>query len=155
MFQLLPGKGVILPRRAGVLTFGMTERTAQWAVATLADVRKSWVCQAGWAFTARYDGVDLLVYGDCADRAGRSERDRHGLAAVVLDRCRYTLTGPSAVPVVLDGVDVFGYPATEVLDVLAPADHPGLRVHDGALSSYLSQVSVSGPPFDARPRSGT
>ncbi|MFF1904448.1 hypothetical protein [Kitasatospora sp. NPDC058218] len=155
MFELLPGRGVVLPRQVGVLRFGMTERAAQWTVASLADVRKSWVCQAGWAFTAVYDGVDLLVYGDCADREGRSERDRPGLAAVVLDRCRYTLTGPSAVPVVLDGIDVFGYPAAEVLDVLVPADHPGLRLPAGSLSTYLSQVSVSCPPFDAPAQTGT
>ncbi|MFI6849150.1 hypothetical protein OG535_02765 [Kitasatospora sp. NBC_00085] len=58
-------------------------------------------------------------------------------------------------PVVLDGIDVFGYPAAEVLDVLAPADHPGLRLPAGSLSTYLSQVSVSCPPFDAPAQTGT
>src|SRR5688572_18463749 len=59
MFQVLPGVGLLLPGRAGTLRFGMGERAAQWAVATLADVREGWVCGAGWAFGARYEGVAL------------------------------------------------------------------------------------------------
>ncbi|MFE0376941.1 hypothetical protein ACFW1M_15450 [Streptomyces inhibens] len=130
----------------------MSERDAQWAVAALADVRETWVCGVGWAFTARYDGLELLAYGDARDREGLG-RDRPGLASVVLARCRESLAGSSAVPVVLDGIDLFGYPAAEVLDVLG-LDVPGLDVlgldrYPGVgLSvarpgSYLSEVRVS------------
>ncbi|WP_329500603.1 hypothetical protein [Kitasatospora herbaricolor] len=143
MFELLPGTGLVLPRQAGVLKFGMTEQAAQWVVASLADVRETWVCQAGWAFTAACDGVELLAYGDCADREGRTERDRSGLAAVALLRGRHDPTGPSAVPVVLDGIDIFGYPVAEVLEVLAPADYLGVRFPAVSPGTYLAEVSVS------------
>ncbi|WP_370088732.1 hypothetical protein [Streptacidiphilus sp. MAP12-16] len=148
MFELLPGMGLVLPYQAGVLRFGMSERAAQWVVASLADVRESWVCQAGWAFTAACDGVELLAFGDCVDRMGRAERDRSGLAAVVLRRSEYdALTGPSTLPVVLDGIDIFGYPATEVLDVLTSADYPDVRLPAASPGTYLPEVSVSCLPF--------
>ncbi|MFC1433269.1 hypothetical protein ACEZDB_21725 [Streptacidiphilus sp. N1-3] len=148
MFELLPGTGLVLPRQVGVLSFGMSERDAQWAVASLADVRESWACGAGWAFTAAWDGLELSAFGDCEDRQGRSELDRNGLASVALHRWPETLTGPSAVPVVLDGVDVFGYPAAEVLDALAPAGHPSVWLPPVSSGSYLREVWVRCPPID-------
>lgn len=149
MFELLPGVGLVLPHQVGVLRFGMSERDAQWAVASLADVREAWVCQAGWAFTAVYDGVELLAFGEYVDRAGRFERDRSGLASVVLSRPPYALGGPSSVPVVLDGVDLFGYPAAEALDALVRVDRPGVRLAAASASAevYLPEVSVSCLPF--------
>lgn len=71
MFELLPGVGLRLPGRAGTLRLGADERTAQWAVATVADVRAGWVCGAGWSFTARYQGLELDALGDVVDRYGR------------------------------------------------------------------------------------
>jgi len=128
MFELLPGTGLALPRDAGVLRFGVSEREAQWAVATVADVRETWVCQAGWAFTARCDGVDLVVHGDYTDRLGRPEHDRRGCAGVELRRCEPRPSEPSAVAVVLNDVDLFGYPAAEVAAALGPDPHPALRL---------------------------
>ncbi|MFF0741876.1 hypothetical protein ACFYVL_15880 [Streptomyces sp. NPDC004111] len=64
VFGILPGRGLVLPRGAGTLAFGMSERAAQWAVATLADVRASWVCGLPWSFGAVYEGLELLVGGD-------------------------------------------------------------------------------------------
>lgn len=152
MFELLPGTGVALPRGAGVLRFGMSEREAQWAVATLADVRETWICQTEWSFTARYEGVELLVYGDHEDRMRHEGQDRHdgaGLAAVHLDRSGPAPTGPSAVPVVLRGIDVFGYPAAEVLDALGAPEgtpHPAVRLtlpDDSPTTGYLPSVRLS------------
>ncbi|MEV0415558.1 hypothetical protein AB0I68_33510 [Streptomyces sp. NPDC050448] len=144
MFDLLPGTGLALPRRAGVLRFGMSERESQWAVATLADVRETWVCQSGWAFTARYEGVDLLAYGDCTDRLGRTDHDRHGLAAVHLRRYESRPTGPSAVSVVFRDVDLFGYPAAEVLAALEPGPHPGVSLPPApSPTGYLPEVRLS------------
>ncbi|UKY48303.1 hypothetical protein [Streptomyces inhibens] len=135
----------------------MSERDAQWAVAALADVRETWVCGAGWAFTARYDGLELLAYGDARDREGLG-RDRPGLASAVLTRCRESLASPSAVPVVLDGIDLFGYPAAEVvdvlgldvpgldvpgLDVLGLDRYPGVGLSVALPGSYLSEVRIS------------
>ncbi|MFE2140987.1 hypothetical protein ACFXA3_04395 [Streptomyces sp. NPDC059456] len=144
MFEVLPGTGLCLPRRAGALRFGMSERESQWAVATLADVRETWVCQAGWAFAARYEGLELLAYGDCTDRFGRSERDVRGLAAVLLSRCESGPSGPSAVPVALHGVDLFGYPAAEVLAALEPGPPAGVKLAPArSPSCYLSEVRLS------------
>ncbi|MFD0272852.1 hypothetical protein ACFVHB_02940 [Kitasatospora sp. NPDC127111] len=151
MFELLPGTGLALPRNAGVVRFGASERAAQWAVSTLADVRETWVCQAGWAFTACYEGVDLLLYGDCADRLSRPDRDRPGLAAVSLRRCEAAPTRPSAVPVVLADVDLFGYPAAEVLATVGLHPHPAVRLSpapspNGYLPEvWFSVIDVAGP----------
>ncbi|MFI5805364.1 hypothetical protein [Streptomyces sp. NPDC051561] len=108
MFEILPGRGLVLPLGAGTLTFGMAERDAQWAVATLCDVREAWVCGLEWSFGATYQGLDLLVGGV---RAG-------GLGTVHLERATGLPDAPAAVPVVLDGVDVLGYPQEEVLEAL-------------------------------------
>ncbi|GAA3399110.1 hypothetical protein [Streptomyces roseoviridis] len=128
MFEVLPGVGLVLPRGAGLLRFGMPERGAQWAVATLADVRRTWVCGTGWSFSASYEGLDLLVCGDTADRWGRAEHTVDGLALVHLTRCGgdAAARGPAAVPVVLGDVDVFGYPAGEVLDALTASPQPNV-----------------------------
>ncbi|MFJ4321275.1 hypothetical protein ACIP46_39310 [Streptomyces lavendulae] len=144
MFDVLPGVGLVLPHRAGVLRFGMSEQESQWAVSTLADVRETWICQTGWAFTARYEDLELLAYGDTTDRLGRTDRDRHGLTAVHLHRYEARPTGPSVVPVVLHDVDLFGYPAAEVLATLEPGPHIGVRLPPGhAPGSYLAEVRLS------------
>ncbi|MFD7256370.1 hypothetical protein [Streptomyces sp. NPDC059874] len=144
MFKLLPGTGLALPHNAGVLRFGMPEREAQWAVATLADVRETWVCQTGWAFTACHEGLELLAYGDCTDRLGRTDHDRDGLAAVHLRRCGFTPTGPSAVPVVFRDLDLFGYPAPEVLAALESNPHPTVRLSPARPpTGYLPGVTLS------------
>ncbi|MFJ4321250.1 hypothetical protein ACIP46_39180 [Streptomyces lavendulae] len=144
MFDVLPGAGLVLPHRAGVLRFGMSEQESQWAVSTLADVRETWICQTGWAFTARYEGLELLAYGDTRDRLGGTDRDRHGLAAVHLCRYEAIPTEPSVVPVVLHNVDLFGYPAAEVLAALEPGPHVGVSLPpDQAPGSYLAEVRLS------------
>ncbi|WP_369211439.1 hypothetical protein [Streptomyces flavofungini] len=143
MFEFLPEVGLRLPDRAGTLRFGMDERTAQWAVATVADVRDGWVCGAHWAFSARYRGLTLDVYGDTTDRRV-GHQDTPGLAGIGLTRDPFTLTGPSACPVVLDGIDLFGHPAAEVSDALCDEWPPALRFSgDGP---YLTAVSVHAEP---------
>ena len=54
-------------------------------------------------------------------------------------------------PVVLAGIDIFGYPATEVPDALCPADHPGVRLPATSSGTYLPEVSVSCLPFGEQP----
>ncbi|MFE2409388.1 hypothetical protein ACFXDE_13705 [Kitasatospora sp. NPDC059408] len=142
MFELLPETGLVLPRGAGALRFGMSEREAQWAVATLADVHEYWVCQAGWAFSARYEGLELLAFGDVVDRSGRTGRDVDGLASVYVQRHDPAPTAPSAVPVVLQDVDLFGYPAAEVLAVLEPDLHPAVRLRP-APAGFLREAGLS------------
>ncbi|KIF68253.1 hypothetical protein HY68_05770 [Streptomyces sp. AcH 505] len=151
MFELLrssnpgPGPGLgtalALPHHAGVLRAGMSERAAQWAVAALADVRETWVCGAGWAFSASYEGLELLAYGgtDDADAA----HNRAGLDTLVLSRQPGTAHGPSAVPVALDDVDLFGHPAADVLGVVGERPYPDviLRTHTPA-SSCLGEILI-------------
>ncbi|MEV1025082.1 hypothetical protein [Streptomyces sp. NPDC050264] len=139
MFELLPEVGLRLPGCAGALRFGMDERTAQWAVATVADVRVGWVCGARWAFSAQYRGLTLDAYGDTTDRRGWHQ-DTPGLAGIGLTRDPFTLTGPSACPVVLRGIDLFGYPTAEVSDALRDSLPPTLRLSGDGL--YLTAVSV-------------
>ena len=143
MFELLPGVGLRLPGSAGTLRFGMDERTAQWAVATVADVRDGWVCGARWAFSAQYRGLTLDTYGDTTDRRGRHQ-DTPGLAGIGLTRDPFTLTGPSACPVVLRGINLFGYPAAEVSDAFSDGLPPTLRISGDGL--YLTAVSLHAEP---------
>ncbi|WP_371524965.1 hypothetical protein OG302_01565 [Streptomyces sp. NBC_01283] len=143
MFELLPEVGLRLPGRAGTLRFGTDERTAQWAVATVADVRDGWVCGAHWAFSAQYRGLTLDAYGDTTDRLGRYQ-DTPGLAGIGLARDPFTLTGPAACPVVLRGIDLFGYPAAEISDALSEGLPPTLRLSADGL--YFTAVSVHAEP---------
>ncbi|MFD6276010.1 hypothetical protein ACFWFI_10635 [Streptomyces sp. NPDC060209] len=143
MFELLPEVGLRLPGCAGTLRFGMDERTAQWAVATVADVRDGWVCGARWAFSAQYRGLTLDAYGDTTDRRGWHQ-DTPGLAGISLTRDPFTLTGPSACPVDLRGINLFGYPAAEVSDALGDSLPPMLRLSGDGL--YLTAVSVHTEP---------
>ncbi|MGW1818621.1 hypothetical protein ACWCQM_34290 [Streptomyces sp. NPDC002125] len=143
MFEILPEVGLRLPGSAGTLRFGMDERTARWAVATVADVRDGWVCGARWAFGAQYRGLTLEAYGDTTDRRGWHQ-DTDGLAGIGIVRDPFALTGPSACPVVLRGIDLFGYPTTEVSDALGESLPPTLRLSiDG---SFLTAVSVHAQP---------
>lgn len=137
----MPGTGLSLPRAAGVMRPGMSERSARWAVATLADVRETWVCGARWAFTARYAGLALFAYGDCRDRTG-SGGDRPGLAAVAVSRDRDDLTGPAAVPVVLDGIDLFGYPAAEVVEIFGRRPYPDVVLEAAEPDGYVRKVEI-------------
>lgn len=143
MFELLPEVGLRLPDRAGTLRLGMDERAAQWAVATVADVRDGWVCGASWAFSARYRGLMLNVYGDTTGRRSRHQ-ETPGLAGIGLSRDPFTLTGPSACPVVLWSIDLFGYPTAEVSDALGEGLPPTLRLSGNGL--YLTAVSVHAEP---------
>lgn len=146
MFELIPEVGLRLPGCAGTLRFGMNERTAQWAVATVADVRDGWVCGARWAFSAQYRGLTLDAYGDTTDRRGR-HRNSPGLAGLSLTRDPLTLTGPSACPVVFRGIDLFGFPRAEVADAVSGKLPPTLRLSgDGP---YITAVSVHATPIPA------
>ncbi|MEW1693549.1 hypothetical protein [Streptomyces sp. NPDC091263] len=121
----------------------MDERSAQWAVATVADVRDGWVCGARWAFSAQYRGLTLDAYGDTTDRLGRHQ-DTPGLVGINLTRDSFPLTGPSACPVVLGSVNLFGYPTHEVRDALSDSLPPALRLSGDGL--YLTTVSVHAEP---------
>ncbi|MFI9203088.1 hypothetical protein [Streptomyces sp. NPDC053048] len=145
MFEFLPDVGLRLPGRAGVLRLGMDERAAQRAVATVADVREGWVCGAGWTFTARYEGLTLHAHGDTWDRHGRHE-DVSGLAGIGLTRPPGTPdAGAGGCPVVLRGIDLFGYPAAEVLEALGSTVPPTLRLRADGEGRFLTTASLHAP----------
>ncbi len=132
MFELLPRTGIVLPHGAGTLSFGMAERPAQWTVATLCDVRETWVCGLDWAFTAEYGGVSLLVGG------GREA----GMDCFVLDRIGDAPRTSATTPVVWQGIDLFGHPHQEVTRALG-AVPAGMRLdHPGGHGTYLRGVSL-------------
>ncbi|MEV7885671.1 hypothetical protein ACWD3I_35750 [Streptomyces sp. NPDC002817] len=131
-FELRPGEGLVLPRGAGVLRFGMGEREARWAVATLADVREAWVCGAGWSFGAAYEGIELLVCG-AADEGRR------------LDWINLAQPDAPAFPVVWQGIDLFGHEQGEVERALVDVEGAGLRL-ERSPAVYLRSVSLTGRP---------
>lgn len=115
-----------------MLRFGMGEREAQWVVATLADVRETWVCGAGWSFGARYEGVELLVCG------AKGEGGR-------LDWISLGQSHAPALPVVCQGIDLFGHEQGEVERALADVDRGGLRL-ERSTAVYLRSVSLAARP---------
>lgn len=151
MFTLLPRAGVELPRGAGTLRFGMSEREAQWAVATLADVREGWVCGWGWTFEARYGGLTISVSG------GGLPEDP-GLAEIGFERQGDPApAAPGDVPVVWNDIDLFGYPIPEVEEALAasgPHQELGLRPAPAAAVTpgAASRRPVTGPRYLAAVR---
>jgi hypothetical protein len=128
MFELIPGKGLVLPRGAGLLTADMPEQNAHYAVAVLGEVREGWMNGTGWTFAATYGGLEIRVVSDGWDERGVLPGRGPGLTRVVLARHSVAPTQPSVIPVVLDGVDVFGRPEADVLRRFAPGSRPGVRL---------------------------
>lgn len=115
-----------------MLRFGMGEREAQWMVATLSDVRETWVCGAGWSFGAAYEGVELLVCG-AADEKRR------------LDWINLAQPDAPAFPVVWQDIDLFGHEQGEVERALADVEGAGLRL-ERSPAGYLRSVSLMARP---------
>jgi hypothetical protein len=106
VLTLLPGHGVALPWAGRSLRFGMTLAEVRGSVEPYADLGDTFVCGAGWARKFALDGVRVCVFADRPD----------GLAGVSASR---TPDGAAtAVPVGLDDIDLFGWPAAEVIDAL-------------------------------------
>jgi hypothetical protein len=142
MFTLLPLTGVELPRGAGTLKFGMSEREAQWSVATLADVREGWVCGWGWTFEAGYGDLTICVSG------GGLPGDP-GLAEIGFERQGDPVqAAPGDVPVVWNDIDLFGYPISEVEEAIAafrPYQELGLRLHGRRPGQRPARIALGFP----------
>ncbi|WP_406501442.1 hypothetical protein OHA04_24090 [Streptomyces sp. NBC_01590] len=137
MLELLPGIGVVLPGEAGVLRFGTGADAAHDLLTASADgvhlgmqcgsltikdcselrhAHEAWLggylFQPGWNTVAEFDGLRLTMAG-----GGPGAAD--GLAGVEVRRVRPASGAHAgAAAVVWDGVDLFGHPAEEVLQVL-------------------------------------
>ncbi|MFI9237165.1 hypothetical protein [Streptomyces sp. NPDC053079] len=165
MFELLPRIGVLLPDGAGTLRFGMDEDAAQKTLARLGQVRGEAVPDAPWALTVVCGDLELTAVPGGIDRSGRQPTDPL-LANVILRRARSSLPmaahdtlppvwwSPAAVPVVLDDIDLFGYPATEVLEALGDDRYPGLRLRPVVPGGYTHEVRLERPPRNGD-RAGT
>lgn len=146
MFTLISDVGVELPHRAGTLGFGMSEHRAQWLVSTLGDVREEWVCirarSAGttWGFHAEYGDLTVSVSG------GPPGVTEVGFARLGDARP----ATPGAVPVVYGGIDLFGYPVSEVEEALTGLC-PGLTLDrpadTGRPAPYLVSVTLAARLF--------
>ncbi|MFJ3793198.1 hypothetical protein [Kitasatospora sp. NPDC090091] len=138
MFELLPGAGVVLPGRAGVLRFGLDERATGRALATLDDARAVPMLDATWA---RHGDVELTACSNEIDFEA-SEPTELLLRTVVLSRTRPASCGLGATPVVLDGIDLFGHPATDVQDALGRDLPPGLWLELPPHRGYLTAARL-------------
>ncbi|SOB79628.1 hypothetical protein [Streptomyces sp. 1331.2] len=162
MFELLPGVGVLLPDGAGTLRFGTDEVATREALAGLGRVRDPGGLDAGWMCTVQWGDLELTTCagggrrdpqaGDLPmaevvlSRAGPPRRALPGRAPVGRGAPGPGWRGPAAVPVVLDGIDLFGYPAAEVLEALGEDRHPGLRPQAAVPGGYLPGISFRDEP---------
>ena len=48
----------------------------------------------------------------------------------------------SAVPVALDGIDLFGHPAAEVLSIIGDRPYPDVILRPSAPGSYLREILI-------------
>ncbi|MFJ8855353.1 hypothetical protein [Streptomyces sp. NPDC102437] len=138
MLELLPGIGVVLPRGVGVLRFGTGTdavhdlltasadrvhrgmRCGSLAIRDYSELRHAhdaWLSgclfQPAWNTVARFDGFQLTLAGggpDAVDALVRIEVWRERAPS-----------GTAAAVAVWDGVDLFGHPAEQVLQVLPEA----------------------------------
>ncbi|GAA2780405.1 hypothetical protein GCM10010441_01400 [Kitasatospora paracochleata] len=139
MFELLPGVGVALPADAGTFRFGSDERTTAEVLAGLGRVRS--VSAVPWIHTVRWGDVELTAHADRTDRPGELL-----LRSVVLSRGGSASGVPGGTPVVLGDVDLFGYPAAEVLEALGDQLPPELEIRPGDGRNHLTSVTLHATP---------
>jgi len=152
MFELLPGVGVALPGDAGTLRFGSDERTAAEVLAALGPVRPVPVLDATWIHTVRWGDVEVTAHADEVDWAA-AEPDALPLRSVVLSRGGSASCVSGGTPVVLGDIDLFGYPAAEVLEALGDNRPPELGIRGPDRRGYLTVVTLHAtPPAGRRAR---
>ncbi|WP_457032914.1 hypothetical protein [Kitasatospora sp. P5_F3] len=144
MFELLPAIGIRLPNGAGVLRFGLDGAAARELLAGLGAVRED--SEAAWAYSVRWGDVELSALAGAAPDSP--------LDSVVLRRTGHLRPhwyGPADVAVVLDDVDLFGYPAAEVLAALGTDRPSGLSLRPTRPGHYLPAVTLRAEPPSTEP----
>ncbi|MEW2413296.1 hypothetical protein AB0953_06185 [Streptomyces sp. NPDC046866] len=129
MFELLPGVGVRLPGGAGVLGFGAGTDEVREVLGRLGAVRAA--AGGAWAYRVRWGGVEVTA------RPGGGA----GLEAVTL-----AARDAPVAPVALGDLDLFGYPAAEVVEALGEGPYPGLRLGSADPARPLPSVTLRAQP---------
>ncbi|MBB4950331.1 hypothetical protein F4556_005866 [Kitasatospora gansuensis] len=144
MFELLPATGVRLPDDSGVLRFGLDGAATRDALTRLGEVRRDEVPEAAWAYSVGWGDLEVSA------RAGSAPDGT--LDSAVLRRCGHQpYWRPAEVAVVLDDVDLFGYPAAEVLAALGADRPPGLLLRPARPGHYLPAVTLRAQPPSTEP----
>ncbi|MFD4657817.1 hypothetical protein ACFWP2_19565 [Kitasatospora sp. NPDC058444] len=145
MFELLPGLGVRLPGAAGTLRFGLDERATAQALAGLGPLLPRPVPDAAWSRTARWADVEVTA-GAVESDVDAAEPGEALLHSVVLSRGPSAAHAPGGTPVVLADVDLFGYPAAEVLEALGDGLPAELSLRPRDRRGYLTSVTLRAAP---------
>ncbi|MEU1783834.1 hypothetical protein ABZ545_30780 [Streptomyces abikoensis] len=143
MFELLPGVGVALPGDTGTLRFGSDWRTAAGVLAGLGHVRT--LPEAPCTHTARWGDVEVTAHADHAGLAAARPGELP-LRSVVLSRGGSASGVPGGTPVVLGDIDLFGYPAAEVLEALGDHRPSELEIRPADWRGYLTSVTLHTTP---------
>ena len=117
--DLLPATGVRLPGPLPELVFGMSEQYARRVLAPHAAVSDAFVCGTDWAVGFDLPGCSITL----------SASDGGGLSIISLSRRPVDERG--ACPVAFQGVDVFGWPAAEIIEALHEQSETVQEHHSG------------------------
>ncbi|MFJ8624945.1 hypothetical protein ACIRD3_19160 [Kitasatospora sp. NPDC093550] len=139
MFELLPGTGVALPGDTGTLRFGADAQTAAEVLTGLGHVRP--LSEAPWILTARWGDVEVTAHAGQADRPAGGPGELP-LRSIVFSRGRSASRVPGGIPVVLGEVDLFGYPAAEVLEAVGDHWPAELEIRCADERGYLTSVAL-------------
>lgn len=130
--QLIAGYGVRVPGLPDV-AFGMSREEALAAWSGRRRYRP-FVCGMSWSSGINLTGVDLGVFGDDAYRLGLVQISR---MTRFYDNCREGLLPHEAV--VFEDVDLFYWPAAEIVDFLRAGGH---RVAEGETMTRVGRELV-------------
>jgi hypothetical protein len=125
--SLLPGYGARLSPPWPSLPFGHPETEVRGSLAERGPVSDTFVCGASWAVGITVPGLSITL------SAGWSQ----GLEVIAVSRRE-----PSAWPVAVFDVDVFGWPVGEVVEYLSGQDLPRPVVRQG--SARFGDLWLSG-----------
>ncbi|MET7622531.1 hypothetical protein [Streptomyces sp. NPDC005408] len=138
--DLIPAMGVRLPGPLPELVFGMSEPHARRVLAPHAALSEAFVCGTDWAVDFDLPGCSIAL----------SASDRGGLSIISLSR--RPVDERAACPVAFQGVDVFGWPAAEIIEALHEQGEPVQEHHSGTV--WIGNVRLS-PTLGHRPTAST
>lgn len=117
---LLPGTGLRLPGSEVDLRFGMSQGSAREALPVSMVMASVFACRSAWAVGGRLQGRFVSL---------SATTDEGGLSSVGVSGP--PSAGDSYCPVAYDGIDLFGWPAPEVIEALRTDGHPVKEYRSG------------------------